>query len=136
MWFIKDFIIDIYNYLESMNLESLDSVDKKKVYEAVNNWYFKNILKWVGHLEPENVSWCKNFVDLYIKDKWLTVKEDVSYDRICSDCWKPMESWFCIDWWAEYYCSEECLYKHYTPEERTELYNYWNSESYWTERED
>jgi hypothetical protein len=25
---------------------------------------------------------------------------------------------------SQLYCSEECLYKHYTPEERTELYNY------------
>lgn len=53
--------------------------------------------------------------------------------RRCSDCGKIMTSGFCIDDGAEYYCSEECLYKHYTTEEWIDLYD--NNRGYYTEWE-
>ena len=56
--------------------------------------------------------------------------------RICSECGEPMKQGYCIDGGSEYYCSDDCLHKHYTPEEREEMYNDGNSESYRTERED
>lgn len=56
--------------------------------------------------------------------------------RKCDECWKAMTEGFCIDNGAEYYCTEECLHKHYTPEEREEMYDDGNSDSYRTEREE
>lgn len=56
--------------------------------------------------------------------------------RICSECGEPMKQGYCIDGGSEYYCSDDCLHKHYTPEEREEMYDDGNSESYRTERED
>jgi YHS domain-containing protein len=37
--------------------------------------------------------------------------------KVCSECNKPIEEGYVIDDGEEYYCSEECLHKHYTPEE-------------------
>ena len=56
--------------------------------------------------------------------------------RICNECGKPMKQGYCIDGGSEYYCSDRCLHVHYTPEEREEMYDDGNSESYRTERED
>lgn len=56
--------------------------------------------------------------------------------RTCDECGKPMKQGYCIDAGREYYCSDRCLHVHYTPEEREELYNDGDSDSYRTERED
>lgn len=66
----------------------------------------------------------------------LTNWEEEDNKRICDECWKETKEWYCINWWEEYYCSDECLHKHITPEEREELYDDWNWDSYWTEREE
>lgn len=55
--------------------------------------------------------------------------------RRCSHCSKPMSSGYCIENGLEYYCSDECLHKHYTDEEYNSLYNDGNGDSYWTEWE-
>ena len=54
--------------------------------------------------------------------------------RICSECKKKMTVGYCIYDGLEYYCSGECLHKHYTKEEYLEMYDEGNS--YWTEWED
>ncbi|MFD0769336.1 hypothetical protein ACFQZ1_10735 [Bacillus sp. CGMCC 1.60114] len=41
---------------------------------------------------------------------------------------------YCIDDGLAYYCSEECLYKEYTPKEYEEMYE--NDCAYWTEWEE
>lgn len=66
----------------------------------------------------------------------LTNWEEEDNKRICNECWKEMKEWYCINWWEKYYCSYECLHKHITLEEREELYDDWNWDSYWTEREE
>jgi hypothetical protein len=43
-----------------------------------------------------------------------------------------MREGYCIDNGREYYCTEECLHKHYTPEEWEELYDDSEGDSYWT----
>lgn len=58
------------------------------------------------------------------------------YRRTCDECGRPMIDGYCVDWGSEYYCSEKCLHKHYTEEERKKMYDNWNSASYRTERED
>lgn len=55
--------------------------------------------------------------------------------RICSHCGKKMKSGYVVEGGIEYYCSDECLHKHYTEKEWLEMYNNGNSESYWTEWE-
>ena len=54
--------------------------------------------------------------------------------RICSECKEKMTEGYCIDAGLEYYCSDECLHKHYTKEEYLEMYD--DGNSYWTEWED
>ena len=56
--------------------------------------------------------------------------------RVCSECGKIMKSGYCIENGEEYYCSDECLHKHYTEEEYQELYDDENGDSYYTEWED
>jgi len=46
-------------------------------------------------------------------------KED---PRICSECGKKMREGYCINDGDEYYCSDECANKHYTPTELIEMY--------------
>lgn len=41
------------------------------------------------------------------------VDEEFDNMRFCDDCGKPFEEGYCLDA-EEYYCSEECLHKHYT----------------------
>jgi len=55
--------------------------------------------------------------------------------RKCSECGRPMVQGYLIHDGDEYYCSDECLHKHYTEQEWLELYDNGNSDSYWTEWE-
>ncbi len=56
--------------------------------------------------------------------------------RTCSECDKKMMEGYVIDGGLDYYCSDECLHKHFTEEEWEEMYDEGNSESYWTEWEE
>lgn len=56
--------------------------------------------------------------------------------RICSECGKEMKDGYVIDGGMEYFCSDECLHKHYTDEEYLEMYDEGNGDSYWTEWDD
>lgn len=44
-----------------------------------------------------------------------------------------MRTGYVIDGGVEYYCTDECLHKHYTEEEWEDMYDDGNSDSYWTE---
>jgi len=71
-----------------------------------------------------------NFVEPVFFDE-----EDEVYARKCSECGKEMTQGYCIDGGIEYYCSEECLHKHYTEEEWQEKYED-GGDSYWTNWEE
>ncbi len=58
------------------------------------------------------------------------------HPRLCYECGKPMTSGFCIGGGAEYFCSESCLHRNYTPVEWTEMYEDGRSDCYWTEWEE
>ena len=84
-------------------------------------------------------------------DQWHAVTETfqnyiiangIKYARKCSECKKGMNSGYIIGNGDEYYCSDECLHKEYTPaewevmaddEETDEAFNYWTE---WEESED
>lgn len=51
--------------------------------------------------------------------------------RQCDECGKGMHEGYCIDGGAEYYCSDTCLHKHYTPEQWNEMYDD-DGDTYWT----
>jgi hypothetical protein len=55
------------------------------------------------------------------------------YARTCSECGKGMNEGYCIDSGCEYYCSDACLHKHFTPEEWESMYADGDGDSYYTE---
>ena len=57
------------------------------------------------------------------------------YARKCNECSKVFNEGYCVKGGEEYYCSKECLNKHYTPKEWDDLYAEGNSDSYFTEWE-
>lgn len=94
------------------------------------------ILKWIGmnYGDQEMDDPCYDIDDL---SKYLEVVLNVEREpRKCSECNKEMSEGYCIENGMEYYCSDECLYKHYTQEEFDELYDDGNGDSYWTEWEE
>lgn len=54
--------------------------------------------------------------------------------RVCTECGKPMYHGYCIHDGLEYYCSDQCMDKHYTEEQYSELYA--EDEGYYTEWEE
>lgn len=56
--------------------------------------------------------------------------------RTCTECGAKMTQGYCVNGGEEYYCTDECLHKHYTPEEREEMYGDGDTDSYRTEREE
>lgn len=62
---------------------------------------------------------------------WYYVEKEEP--RTCSECGKDMTEGYCIENGLEYYCSDECLHKHYTDEEYDELYD--GCVTLWTEWE-
>lgn len=62
-------------------------------------------------------------------------EEDEVYVRKCSECGKEMTLGYCIESGMEYYCSDECLHKHYTEEEWQDMYED-GGDSYWTNWEE
>lgn len=74
--------------------------------------------------------------DMYKTQKDYNSKSYFGNKRICNNCGKEMNEGYCIDNGLEYYCSDECLHKHYTEEEYEEMYDDGNGDSYWTEWED
>jgi hypothetical protein len=59
--------------------------------------------------------------------------EEMDDPRICDECGATMTEGYCIDSGCEYYCSDECLHKHYTPEEWKSMYRDGDGDSYWTD---
>jgi hypothetical protein len=53
----------------------------------------------------------------------------------CDECGAGMNEGFVIEGGIEYYCADECLHKHVTPEEFLELHDDGDGDSYWTEWE-
>lgn len=56
--------------------------------------------------------------------------------RKCDECGKEMKAGYVIEGGVEYFCSDECLHKHYTDEEYLEMYDEGNGDTYWTEWDD
>ena len=88
------------------------------------------LTKAVGGTDKElfNQEELDKFADFY-RDKWdentsgdVIAESFVDYwwdtnrtCRTCSECGKHMSHRFCVNMGAAYYCSDDCLYKHFTP---------------------
>lgn len=73
------------------------------------------------------------------KPEYKIIEQEIETDdekRRCSECKKEMSEGYCIENGEEYYCSDECLHKHYTESEYLEMYDDGNGDSYWTQWED
>lgn len=88
-----------------------------------------------------------NKIKEYCGNNYNEIKETLEYFneryeseieqlRICNECGNVMNEGYCIDNGLEYYCSEECLHKHYTEEEYLKMYDNGNGDSYYTEWEE
>ena len=62
--------------------------------------------------------------------------ETTKFARCCDECGHGMNEGFCIESGAEYYCSEECLHKHYSADEFADMYSDGDGNSYYTEWEE
>ena len=93
------------------------------------------VLEYLGYLKGEKATELNN--RLYneilkpIHTPILTL--DTINVRECDECGKEMWDGFCVENGMEYYCSEECLHKHYTDEEWEEMCDDGNGDSYWTD---
>lgn len=77
-----------------------------------------------------NIEKFNNVLD-YTKEEMKKYAEEHDI-RICDECGHLMASGYIVNG-DEYYCSDECLHKHYSDEEYNELYDNGNSDdTYWT----
>ena len=51
---------------------------------------------------------------------------------LCTDCGSEMNEGYCIMSGLEYYCSDDCLHKHYTKKQWKEMYTE-GGDNYWTQ---
>lgn len=105
----------------------VDEVNKKvKDFDYDNSIYtcYEDTLKY---LIEEVVNEC-NFRDFQDKNNLGYLEL-----RICDCCGNLMAQGYTINEGDEYYCSDECLHKHYTEEEFNELYDNGEGDSYYTE---
>lgn len=117
-----------YNYLSNEDIDCILD-DHIKSLEKIYDFIEEHNLD-----ELYDLGDCMNLIELFKK---ATIEEDTTENYInvrhCDECGKEMWDGFCIDSGMEYYCSEECLHKHYTDEEWDEMYDNGNSDSYWTD---
>ena len=99
----------------------------------MNDKLYNDLLEWCNY-DLEEV---KRTIDYFSERLEQEIEnEELESERFCNECGKAMNSGYCIDNGCEYYCSEECLHKHYTEEEFLEMYDNGNGDSYYTEWED
>jgi hypothetical protein len=59
----------------------------------------------------------------------------MTYARTCTACGAGMNEGYVIDGGRSYYCSDDCLHLHISPDEYEELYADGMSDTFWTEWE-
>lgn len=116
--------------------------DCLKVIEYVKSCILNN-KDFKGHITEQDVeeiydkltTYPDLFDDVDDKAKLKKFIEDYMYGalQICSECGKVHDEGFCVNGGDEYYCSEECLHKHYSKEEWEEMYEEDEYNNYWTQ---
>ena len=119
--FVDDFDID-----EAIDLHRQGSDYKRNFTISESLKDFEDYIEFISSVIEELEDLHK-----HNKDKYYFGNK-----RKCSNCGKKMTEGYCIDNGLEYYCSDECLHKHYKEEEYEEMYDDGNGDSYYTEWED
>jgi len=83
--------------------------------------------------ECVNHMWREIFTDEPTDEE---IAQFTKFARRCDECGKLFNEGYCVEGGEEYYCSDKCLHKHYTPAQWNELYNDGNGDSYYTTWED
>lgn len=152
----------LYDIIENADYNQLNKEQREKLYDAKRN--IENAYEEIFEAKSlENNIRIPGTKNLIIGDTpsadYYDIKEDIAVSqgdvvingkeyewwndlkfirgdlRICNECGKIMKQGYCIDGGVEYYCSDECLHKHYTEEEWNEMYED-GGDSYWTEWEE
>ena len=129
--------------------------EKESVYSDINCYLDDEFSMWEENefityiLYLEHLTGITNKLGLKIKEKinmnmeqlngiYDYIKEEMEkyaeeHDiRICDECGHLMAGGYLVNG-DEYYCTDECLHKHYSDEEYNELYDNSNSDdTYWT----
>lgn len=103
--FIRTLILDIVHE-EFFNF----SLDNKELIKLV-----PSLGELLGDLN-ENI---QNRIKKGLEDPTKDYYDNI---RICSECGTPFDDGYMIGAGCEYYCSDECLHKHYTHEQFLALY--------------
>lgn len=95
-----------------------------------------DLLKFINNLSEKESSDKKYYEGLELLYRIVNEVDlkDLSSIRVCSDCGSIMTSGYCVENGEEYYCSDDCLHKHYTSEEWNKMYSD-DGDNYWTEWE-
>lgn len=128
---------DSYNYEDSY-CEMLDELWPVKIGSL--EYSASMVLKSVD--ETAYRCWLIDYADSQ-DDEWICDECGDTYDneleaeeccrKECDECWKIMDEWYVINGWEEHYCSDECLHKHISEKEYVEMYDWGNSDTYWTD---
>ena len=78
----------------------------------------------------ENPIWLNTIRDSILESLMLV------HERVCHHCGKPMDSGYCIRGGEEYFCSDHCLFEHYSPDEWDKMCADNTSGNYWTDWSD
>lgn len=150
---------DYFKYVRTPNILSMSF--EGPLYQIINHedidylqplfqkygLYYELGNAWNLSAYPINEKDWEEFDMIYYREHNIEITEKLTNKKICSECKKELKSGYVIDDGDEYYCSEECLHKHYTPEEyermvknaETEFtsdeYDYDVGQAYWTEFE-
>ena len=118
----------------SMETKDVNEVLRQDVLasDRLSDYFYALLKEKIEETSADIKEFMADFVIRQSKTSELVNELDLEHIRVCSECGKPMYQGFCIEDWAEYYCSEECLYKNLTEEEYDNLYDDGRGNSYWT----
>lgn len=117
-------IIEYNGYVGEIDEYNTEASDERIVYIYTKEGYKVGEYLEQISLKEDNIV---EYIEEYIRE---------NYFRVCTECGKEMNKGYCIADGLEYYCSDECLHKHYTQQEFNEMYDNGNGDSYWTEWEE
>lgn len=131
-----DYAVNNFNHSENQLAYYLSNIIDELEFEEINKIIIQYNIEELNHqmnISDDNRE--QNYLNNKINELKNKLNEEEKETRTCSECKKEITQGYCIENGEEYYCSDECLHKHYTQDEYLEMYDNGNGESYWTEWE-